>query len=81
MSLHGFFFNISFRQIEKMEQQKAALSAQFDKINAKDVQIQADIQLRNKKRKKTQEQLEDEQKKANIILLLISDTPLNHLKK
>lgn len=53
-----------------MEKQKEALTEQFDKINAKDVQVQADIQLKNKKRKKTQEQLEEEQKKACIAMVL-----------
>lgn len=48
------------KQIQKMEAQKTALSEQFDKINNQDVQLGAFIQQTNKKRKKTQDQLEKE---------------------
>lgn len=54
------------RIIQKMETSKAELSERFDKINNRDVQIAADIQQTNKKRKKTQEQLEEEKKRVSV---------------
>ena len=50
-----------------MQGKKDKLNEQFKKISNKDTTIQAEIEQSNKKRKKLQEQVKDEEKRVSSV--------------